>query len=298
MLKGQNIKVAAQPIIWSNDDFHDLGGETSLETCLTEMREAGYAGTELGHKFPKDPAQLKPILKKHDLQLVSGWHSTYLADRDFNSEKGDFQKHLQFLHEMGSSVVIAAECSRRVYNDPKKSLEWNYVQELYSTDEWKRISEGLDGFAKMAGDLGMKLVYHHHMGTGIQGLPQIDKLMNSTKEVYLLGDTGHLAFAGENPLTVFKKYATRIKHVHLKNVRHEIVKKARNEKWTFDHAVREGVFTVPGDAGIDYAPIFEVLKSVNYEGWMVVEAEQDPKKANPFQYAKRGRRYIIDTAGV
>jgi inosose dehydratase len=298
MLDSKNVRIAAQPIIWSNDDFHDLGGHIPLEQCLGEMREAGYVGTELGHKFPKDAAKLKPILARFGLELVSGWHSTYLAEKDFESEKRDFLAHLNFLGEMGSKVVIVAECSGRVYNDGKKKLDWEFRNEPFAPEQLKQIFTGLDEFARIAEDRGMKLVYHHHMGTGIQNLAQIDRLMNATRSVWLLGDTGHLAFAGENPELVFRKYLGRIGHVHLKNIRPDVVARARQEKMSFERAVRDGVFTVPGDRGIDYKPIFEMLSQNGYSGWMVVEAEQDPEKANPFGHARMARAYIRQTAGV
>jgi inosose dehydratase len=291
-----NVRVAAQPIIWSNDDFHDLGGQTSLEQCLREMREAGYQGTELGHKFPKDSNKLMPILKEFGLQLVSGWHSTYLASRNLREEATDFQAHMDFLEEMGSQVVILAECTGRVYNEAGKPLSWD--ANVFSDLGWNKIAAGLDEFAKMAADRGMKAVYHHHMGTGVQSLAQIDRLMDMTKDLWLLGDTGHLAFAGENPMAVFEKYQSRLGHVHLKNVRPEIVRRARLDRWSFDRAVREGVFTVPGDGGLDFKPVFALLNKINYEGWVVVEAEQDPMKANPLEFAKKGRAHIQSIAGI
>lgn len=299
MLKGLDIKLGAQPIIWSNDDFHDLGGDTPLEKCLAEMLEAGYAGTELGHKFPKDPKALKKILGKYDLQLVTGWHSTYLATNPLKRETEDFRTHLKFLKDMGSPVVITAECSFRTYNDPKQRLNWEgrEAQNLSASD-LDKVFKGLDEFAKIAQDEGLTLVYHHHMGTVIQSLKEIDRLMENTNDVCLLGDTGHLAFAGEDPLLVFKKYKKRLNHVHLKNIRPEVVKKARDECYSFDRAVREGVFTVPGDGGINYYPLFEVLRDLKYSGWMVVEAEQDPKKANPLEYALKARDYIRKVTGL
>ncbi|MCC6277992.1 MAG: myo-inosose-2 dehydratase [Oligoflexia bacterium] len=288
-----NVKIGAQPIIWSNDDFKDLGGQTPLETCLAEMREAGYRGTELGHKFPKNPSELKPILQTYGLALISGWHSTYLAENSLESEIESFKEHLNFLAAMGSRVVIVAECSRRIYADPAKALMFNFKDNDSMTDsEWKKVSQGLEHFAELAGEKDMKVAYHHHMGTVIQNLEQIDRLMETTKHLSLLGDTGHLAFAGENPLGVFKKYASRMSHVHLKNVRFGVVAQAQANGWSFEQAVREGVFTVPGDGGIDYEPIFEVLENAKYQGWLVVEAEQDPEKAKPFEFAKKGREYI------
>jgi inosose dehydratase len=293
-----NVRVAAQPIIWSNDDFHDLGGKTTLEQCLREMKEAGYKGCELGHKFPKDAKKLTSILKEFDLQLVSGWHSTYLASRNLREETHDFQSHLDFLQNMGSRVVIVAECTGRVYNEAGRPLTWEFSEETFGDREWLKITAGLEEFAKMSSDRGMKLVYHHHMGTGIQNLQQIDRLMNETKEIFLLGDTGHLAFAGENPVEVFKKYKSRLGHVHLKNIRPEIIRRARLDRWSFDRSVREGAFTVPGDGGLDFKPIFALLNEINYEGWVVVEAEQDPLKANPLEYATKGRQHIQSIAGV
>lgn len=300
MLNGQKIKLGAQPIIWSNDDFHDLGGDIPLETCLGEMREAGYDGTELGHKFPKDSAKLLEILKPFNLQLITGWHSTYLASNDFKKETKDFRSHLNFLKEMGCKVIIVAECTNRTYNHPKR-LNWKGDEgNTLNNSEWKKVLKGLDEFSSIAEGEGLKLVYHHHMGTVIQSLTEINRLMEDTNDIKLLGDTGHLAFAGENPLNVFNKYKSRLGHVHLKNIRPEVVKNARNKNYSFERAVKEGVFTVPGDAegGINYEPIFGILKEIKYEGWMVVEAEQDPKKAKPLDYAIKARDYVRKVAGI
>ena len=299
MLRNLNIKIGAQPIIWSNDDFHDLGGDIPLDTCLSEMREAGYAGSELGHKFGKDSRALLPKMKSFGLELVSGWHSSYLATNDFKKETADYRAHLNFLKEMGCQVVIIAECSYRTYHEPKNKLNWQREEaEKLSAADWKKVFEGLEEFAKIANSEGMKLAYHHHMGTVIQGLSDIDRLMHATTKLHLLGDTGHLAFAGENPIEVFKKYKDRLGHVHLKNIRPDVLKSIRNRKESFEVAVKEGVYTVPGDGGIDYKPIFQILKDINYSGWMVVEAEQDPRKANPFKYAANARKYIRETTGL
>ena len=298
MLKGREIRVGAQPINWSNDDFHDLGGSTPLETCLGEMREAGYVGTELGHKFPKDAKALRPILDRFGLELASGWHSSYLATRELAEERREYLKHLDFLQAMGSKVCVIAECSARVYHDPKLALDWERRAEPFGGAEWRRVFDGLAEFARIAADRGMKLAYHPHMGTVVQTAAELDRLMNSTPGLWIVGDTGHLAFAGEDPLAVLTKYSSRIAHMHLKNVRPEIVARAGKERWTFEKSVREGVFTVPGDGGIDYQPIFALLKRIDYAGWMIVEAEQDPARANPLEYARKGRAAIRSLAGL
>ncbi|MCB4757505.1 MAG: myo-inosose-2 dehydratase [Elusimicrobia bacterium] len=298
MLKGLNIKIGAQPIIWSNDDFLDLGADTSLEQCLGEMKEAGYAGTELGHKFPSNITDLKNVLQKHELSLVSGWHSTYLLSTPLEEEKHKFQKHLDRLSQLNCSVAIVAECTGRIYDDPKKALWKDSRAGGPGRKDWDRLFNGLDELAKLASAKNMTLVYHHHMGTIIQNLPEIDRLMANTKDVRLLADTGHMAFAGIDPAEVFQKYKHRISHVHLKNIRPEVVELARKGGFSFADAVRKGVFTVPGDGGIDYLPIFKTLAGISYNGWMVVEAEQDPLKAEPLKYAKMGREYIRRTAGI
>ncbi len=298
MLKDRDIKIGAQPIIWSNDDFRELGGDIPLERCLGEMREAGYAGTELGHKFPASAEELAKVLESHGLELISGWHSAALLSRSLKEETEGFGKHLELLKALGSPVAIVAECTGRTYNDPSKALSNGGNTGGLDDAAWKRLTGGLETLARQAADQGIILVYHHHMGTVVQNLPEIERLLEQTKEVKLLADTGHLAMAGIEPLGVFKRYAGRIGHVHLKDVRPRVVARARGEHYSFARAVKEGVFTVPGDGGIDYGPIFSVLAEADYRGWMVVEAEQDPSRANPLAYAKMAREYIRTTAGL
>jgi len=299
-MTSNDIKIGVQPIAWSNDDFLDLGANISLEDCLDDMRNAGYEGTELGHKFPKDPGKLKEILKSYDLQLVSGWHSTYFLENDFDRETERFDYHLNFLNEMGSEVIIVADCSGRTYNDPAISLRKEFGSEINEAD-MKKITNGLNFFSGRASTVGMKLVYHHHMGTVIQNQEEIDRLMeDTTYTVQLLLDTGHAEFAGIDPIRLAEDYKDRIGHVHLKNTRNNILEKVWGERWSFDRAVREGVFTVPGDkeGSIDYEPIFKTLVDAKYKGWFVVEAEQDPSKANPLEYAKIGRQFIKDNISM
>ncbi len=295
LLAGKKIRVGAQPIIWSNDDFQELGGDIPLERCLREMREAGYAGTELGHKFPTRAKDLSEILKAHDLELISGWHSAALLSRSLDEEQAAFGAHLDLLKALGSEVAIVAECTGRTYPDPERSLRNG---DLVETLDWGRLCRGLDALSSQAADRGLTLVYHHHMGTVVQNLSEIDRLMENTKEVSLLADTGHLAFAGIEPIKIFETYADRIRHVHLKDVRREVVERARREGLSFARSVKEGVFTVPGDGDIDYRPIFKAIAAAGYEGWLVVEAEQDPTRAVPAEYARKGREYIHQTAGI
>jgi len=303
LYKNLNNPVGIQPINWSNDDFQDLGGDTSLETCLDEMKSAGFRGTELGHKFPKNPSTLQPLLESRNLEMISGWHSTYLATRELGEERISFLNHLQFLTAMGSSVVIVAECSYRTYHQEHLPLYLDERRPTLNEQEWKRLSEGLQAFSQVADGLGMKLVYHHHMGTVIQNEEEIDRLMEEVPGLCLLLDTGHLTYAGVDPVSVIRRWGERIAHVHLKDVRRDVLEKATCLHWSFSRAVREGVFTVPGDPalkipGVDYPLIFEELGRLGYRGWFVVEAEQDPQVAVPRTYAGWARDYVRTLTGL
>ncbi|MFI5363061.1 MAG: myo-inosose-2 dehydratase [Elusimicrobiota bacterium] len=292
------MRIGAQPIIWSNDDFFEFGDAVSLDQCLSEMKAAGYAGTELGHKFPSEKSALKDALARHDLELISGWHSTYLASKDLESEKKDFLRHLDLLAALGCKVAIAAECTGRTYNVADRPMGRGSCSKVLDAAGWRKVAAGLESFAALAQDRNMKLVYHPHMGTVVESRTEIDRLMDAAPSVWLLADTGHFAFAGAEPLQVFRDYRTRIAHVHLKNVRPAVVEEAVARKLSFRDAVKKGVFTVPGDGGIDYAPFFKILADEKYAGWMVVEAEQDPAQAPPLEYVRRARAYLKQAAGL
>lgn len=291
-------KIGISPIAWSNDDMHELGGDIPLETCLREASLAGYTGIELGHKFPREPAQLKSILDNYSLQLISGWHSTYFVSKNFEDEIKSFRKHLEFLKAMGCDIIICAESTDTRHSS--LNAKPRGPGSMFSEDGWMRLSDGLNEAGKIAAEAGLKLVYHHHVGTGVERPEEIEKLMSLTDEkyVYLLADTGHLLYGGSDPLQIIKKYIYRIAHVHLKDIRKPVMERVITEKINFLNSVKQGIFTVPGDGFIDFAPIIDTLKSAGYNGWLVVEAEQDPKKANPYEYALKARKYIKEISGT
>lgn len=295
------IKVGAQPIAWSNDDFQQLGKDTSLDQCLAEIRMAGYAGTEMGHKFPKNVDTLRPILDEHGLELVSGWHSTFLLGRPFDLELRAYESHLDLLLRMGCSVAIVAECTDRIFSDPARPLIKEFGEDLNSQC-MQTLAYRLNLLGETTHERGMKLVYHSHIGSLIQNETEVSRLMEITDPnlVYLLADTGHIALAGGDVTEFFEKYRHRIGHVHLKNMRQDIADRVWDGGMSFEQAVIEGVFTVPGDdeGCIDYVPLFQILRDVNYSGWLVVEAEQDPQKADPLTYFTMARKYIRENAGV
>jgi inosose dehydratase len=282
------IRIGANPIIWSNDDLPELGGTISLETCLADAKAAGYAGMELGNKFPRHAATLGPILNAYGLSLVSGWWSTFLLERDAEAEFSAAAEHRALLKALGAHVFIAAECTGTVHGDPLKPL--SHRPQL-AAHQWPLLTARLTRFAELLAAEGLTLVYHHHMGTVIQSAAEIARLMAETgPAVKLLLDTGHATWAGADPVALARGYRTRIAHVHVKDVRTAIANKAAQQDWSFLSAVKHGVYTVPGDGSIDFTAVLAELQG--YAGWIVVEAEQDPDKAPPAHYAALGATHL------
>jgi inosose dehydratase len=279
------VRIGINPLTWTNDDLPALGEDNSLEKCLTEARQAGYEGVELGRKFPRDAAVLGPILEKFRLNLVSGWYSGRLLERSVEDEIKAMRPHLTLLKTLGSSAMVFCEVSRCVHGERKVPLS---QRPKLAQTEWAPFSRDLDQVASYLDDQGVRMAYHHHMGTVIQAEDEVDRMMDSTKHVGLLLDTGHLTFAGGDPLRALKRHAGRITHVHCKDIRKDRLAQARKQDLSFLDAVLGDVFAVPGDGSIDFEPILKELSSRQYSGWLVVEADQDPAKAHPLTHARIG----------
>jgi len=291
------IKLAIAPIGWTNDDLPELGGEIPFEQCVSEMALAGFQGSEVGNKYPRDPTVLNQALKLRGLTICNAWFSSFLTTMPYEEVEAAFIAHRDFLYAVGARVIGAAEQGHSIQGLPKPVFE---EKPFFTDAEWDRLCGGLNRLGALAAEKGMKLTYHHHMGTGVQTALEIDRLMEGTDPavVGLLYDTGHLVFAGEDHLGVLNKWIRRIRHVHLKDLRPARRKEALEGHWSFLEAVKAGVFTVPGDGSIDFVPVFKTLQEAGYEGWWVVEAEQDPAKANPLEYALKARAYIRDKAHI
>ena len=284
------LKIGINPLTWTNDDMPELGGATPLETCLTEAKLAGYDGVELGNKFPRDAAVLKPILARHGLSLVSGWYSGRLLERSPADEIAAVEAHLTLLGAMGCKTMVFAEVSGCVHGERGTKLS---QRPRLDDKGWRRLAAGLGEVARHLQARGVRMAYHHHMGTVVETAEEIDRLMQMTgPEVGLLLDTGHLTYAGGDPVAAARRHAERIVHVHCKDIRRDVLAKAKQRDWSFLDAVLAGVFTVPGDGYVDYPGVFEPLAAVGYRGWLVVEAEQDPAKAHPLTYARMGHAYL------
>jgi inosose dehydratase len=293
----QKIRLGIAPIAWTNDDLPELGGEIPFEQCVSEMALAGYTGSEIGNKYPRDTGVLNKALELRGLAICNAWFSSFLTTKSYKDVESEFIKHRDFLYALGARVIGAAEQGHSIQGQDKPVFD---AKPCFTSGEWNLLCEGLNKLGKLAAEKNMILTYHHHMGTGVQTAAEIDRLMENTDSalVGLLYDTGHLVFSGDDHLAVLNKWAGRIRHVHLKDMRRVLREKALKEKWSFLKAVKEGVFTVPGDGSIDFVPVFKTLKEAGYSGWWVVEAEQDPAKANPLEYALKARRYIKEKANI
>ncbi|WP_336777976.1 myo-inosose-2 dehydratase [Pantoea sp. USHLN256] len=291
-------KLGIAPIAWSNDDLPQLGGDTPLTTCLSESHQAGFQGVETGGKFPKTADALKPLLQEYQLDLVSGWYSGTLLDNGVEEEIKKSLPQMQLFRDCGATCLVYGETAGTIQNQQHVPL----AQRRRLTDEQMReYGEKLIQFAAFCQDYGVPLAFHHHMGTAIEDEHDIDRLMAvTTPEVGLLFDAGHLVFAGVDPLRILEKHGDRIIHVHTKDVREEVLRALDRHRDSFLDAVLQGIYTVPGDGMIDFSAIVNKLAQIGYQGWFVVEAEQDPAKAPPLEYALLGYKTLrsaLDAAG-
>ena len=287
------IRIGANPIGWSNDDLPEIGGATPLETCLAEAREAGIVGMELGNKFPREPAALKAALAPYGMACIGGWYSIELLRRSPADEFEAAKAHRDLLKAMGTDVFIVCETSNTIHGSRGTPLSKRPVMALA---DWAPYGAKVTEFASRLADEGLKLCYHHHMGTIVQSEADIDAFMAATRApANLLLDTGHATWGGADPARLAARYRDRITHVHCKDVRPEKAQAAETADLSFLDSILGqgdalGVYTVPGDGCVDYGAVFEAL--AGYSGWVVLEAEQDPAKADPLSYAKRGVAHI------
>lgn len=289
-----SVRIGTNPIAWSNDDMPELGGDTPLETCLAEARAAGFTGIEKGNKFPSDPGALRAVLARHGLRFVSGWYGAELRNREVAAEIAAMRPHLELLRACGAEVMVFAETSDTVQGRRDLAVASRPVMR---EDEWPRFLDRLGRLGDWMAGEGVRIAFHHHMGTVIETASEIDRLMAGTPDsVGLLLDTGHLAFAGEEPAVVARRWAHRVNHVHAKDVRPDVLTRVRRERMSFLDAVVAGVYTVPGDGCVDFAAALRPLVESGYAGWLIVEAEQDPAQAHPLTYAKAGYDHLSAAA--
>ncbi|MGG1519281.1 myo-inosose-2 dehydratase [Paenibacillus oryzisoli] len=287
-------KLGIHPINWVGEDVREHGADTTFEQIVDEIQKLGLTGTEMGRKYPTDPVVLQAELSKRGIRLVSQWKSVLFSDPAYRaSELAAYRKHAEFLHAMGSTVISTCEVGGSLHFDPRRSPN---EQEVIRLDEagWQSLAEGLNAAGAIAKEYGLKLTYHHHGGTAVEQPEEIDRLMALTDPslVYLLFDTGHAYYGGADPLDVLRKHYDRIAYIHLKDIRPDVLVEAREAKSDFVTCIRKGVFTVPGDGCMDFKPILGELLARGYNGWAMLEGEQDPSEHPAYDYAKNALIYI------
>lgn len=298
MFNGKKMALGIAPIWWTNDDMPQLGGEIPFEQCVSEIALAGFAGTEVGGKFPVNPGDLKRALDLRELRIASQWFSSFLCEAPYEKNETAFKSRLDFLAALGANRINVCELTRCLFASERSMFGDN--KPVADDGEWNRLCSGLNKLGHVARERGFKICFHHHMATVVQTVAETKRLLDNTDPelVFLCFDTGHFTFSNEDAVAAARLFAPRIGHVHLKDIRPDRMKRAYSEGFTFRHAVLEGCFTVPGDGCVDFPAFFAVLDDSRYEGWLLVEAEQDPAKANPFEYAKKAREYIASHTGL
>ena len=288
-----SVKIGINPISWSNDDLPTLGGETPLEVALSEGKAIGYQGFELGNKFPRQSAALWKVLSQHGLELVSGWYSGQLARRSAEEETRAVEAHLQLLADNGAKVMVYGEVADSIQGNASPLYK---RPRFFHREQWHAYADKLTALARYTLSRGVRLAYHHHMGSYVETPSDVDQLMALVgDEVGLLFDSGHMSFAAtdENAApAMLAKHVRRVCHVHCKDVRPQVIRMARNRNWSFLESVINGAFTVPGDGAVDFRTLLKLLHDNAYRGWLVVEAEQDPVVAPSYEYADKGYRHL------
>lgn len=284
-------KLGIAPIAWSNDDLPELGGDTTLETCLSEAREAGFSGVETGGKFPKDPKVLGPILKDHGLRLCGGWFSGRLLDGEIEAEKDRIAEQMHLFRSLGAPCIVYGETAGTIQGERNTPLD---RRRQLDEDQIRTYGHKMTAFGEWCAEQGMPIAYHHHMAAPIESERDLDLLMKHSGEgLPLLYDPGHMAFAGGDVLRVIDNHAARISHFHAKDIRADVVNGLDRSRESFLDAVLKGAFTVPGDGSLDFGALTRKMAEAGYEGWFVVEAEQDPAKAPPAEYAVIGHDELV-----
>lgn len=289
------VRLGISAINWVNEDMHELGDHYTFEDLMRDFTSLGFTGTEMCRKFPQTAPEVKRALQEHGITLASWWRGVRLADPAYRQEELEaYRRHVDFLRTAGSRHVVTCEVLGAPHADPAAA-----TRKILSADEWEHLTEGLHQVGEICRAADMKLVYHYHAGTVIEGPEEVERLMRSTDPelVHLLLDTGHAVYGGGNPVQYAKQYADRIAYVHLKDVRPQVLAQANAEGWGFLQRVRQGVFTVPGDGCVDFAGVLQALDDNGYAGWMILEAEQDPGIADPVRYAAQGKAHLLEILG-
>jgi inosose dehydratase len=293
-----SVRFGVSPIAWVNDDMPELGADTRVETILVDAAEIGFDGVELGGRFPREPEILGSMLGAHGLDLIGGWYSTNLLSRPAEAEIAALQPHLALLKALDSRVFIAAETSNAIHGDRARPLD--ETPRLAASD-WAGFGARMAEVAAHVQGEGLRLAYHFHLGTVVETEDDLERFLAATPDsVGLVVDTGHAALGGIDSAALIRRRPERVAHVHAKDVRRAVFEALRARRGSFLDGVLAGMFTAPGDGDLDFGSVTHALADIAYDGWIVIEAEQDPKLADPRVYSRLGlatlRRAAADAA--
>ncbi len=284
-------RLGIAPIAWWNDDLKELSDDVSLEECLSQARQAGFTGMETGRRFPMDAQVLGPILEAHGISVCGGWFSGLLLDGDIEAEKDRIAGQMALFKAMGAPCIVYGETADTIQGDRNAPLA---TRRRLDEEQVRAYGRKMTAFGEWCAEQGMPISYHHHMAAPIETEEDVDLLMKHSGEgLPLLYDAGHMAFAGGDVLRVIDRHHKRISHVHTKDIRRGVTDRIDRSRESFLDAVVKGAFTVPGDGSLDFEAIVKRLAGHGYEGWFVVEAEQDPVKNPPLEMARKGHAELV-----
>lgn len=287
----RNIRLAVSPLSWVNEVLHDLGAGTTPGQVLGEAAQAGFEGVETSRIFPHEAEPLRMLLDAHGLSLASGWFSGTLAENPVAHDIETVRGHAALLRDCGARVLVYGETAHMAADALDVAL---FARRPLSGIDIAAYGQRLTAFADhLQATYGLALSFHHHLMMIGETLDEISAIMMATgPSVGLLLDTGHAEAAGFDYADLIAAFGDRINHIHLKDVRRPALDRLHREGGSFNAGVRAGMFTVPGDGDVDFTPLADFLASGGYEGWLVVEAEQDPAKAPPPETVTRAARFV------
>jgi len=292
------IQVANAPCSWGV--IENVEGERGdYARVLDEMREAGYAGTELGDWgfMPTDPEALRRELAARQLRLPGSWVTVHLHDPSRRAQdEAEAVRTARLLAEVGGpeSVVVLGNDP---YTDPVRTLHAGRILPEHGLGEagWRALADGADQVAHaVRRETGLRTVFHHHVGTWVETPEETATLLRLTDPA-LLGlclDTGHCRFGGGDPVEALRRHADRVWHVHFKDHAPAIAARSRREGWDAVRAVAAGVFCELGQGDVDFPAVVAALRRLDYRGWIVVEQDVLPGMGSPAESARRNRAYL------
>jgi inosose dehydratase len=293
------IKIANAPCSWGVLEFDLHGKPATFDIVLDEMKQTGYAGTELGDWgfMPTDPKTLKSELKKRDLTLLGAFVPVALKEvkaHQHGEEAALKVARLLAAVEGTTSFIVLADDNGKI---PERTQNAGRVTPGMglSDAEWQVFAQGVERIARaVKTETGLRLVFHHHCAGYAETPAEVDKLLALTDPslVGLCLDTGHYQFAGGDPLKFLQNNAKRVWHMHFKDCQPEVATQSRKNGWDYFKSVEQGVFCELGKGAINFPAIKAELEKHGFEGWIVVEQDVLPGMGKPFDSALRNRQYL------